>query len=74
MCVVSYFFIFKIVTRYPCKLLVNAIQTDCSIYEGAWCRSTKSGAQSVGAQSVGAQKFGAQSIGAQSIEAQIMGA
>ena len=74
MCFVSYFFIFKIVPRYPCKLLVNAIQTDCSIYEGTWCRSTKSGAQSVGAQSVGAQKVGAQSMGAQSIGAQSMGA
>ena len=74
MCIVSYFFIFKIVPRYPCKLLVNAIQTDCSIYEGTWCRSTKSGAQSVGAQSVGAQKVGAQSMGAQSMGAQSIGA
>ena len=57
------------IPRYPCKLLVNAIKTDCSIYEGTWCRSIKSGAQSVGAQSVGAQKVGVQSIGAQ-----IMGA
>ena len=67
MCIVSYFFIFKIVPRYPCKLLVNAIQTDCSIYEGTWCRSTELGAK------CGAQKIGAQSMGAQSVEAQSMG-
>ena len=48
MCIVSYFFILKIVPRYSYKLLANAIQIDCSIYEGAWCRSAKSGAQSVG--------------------------
>ena len=58
MCIVSYFFILKIVPRYSCKLLANAIQTDYSIYEGAWCRSTKIGTQSVGAQSVGAQSMG----------------
>ena len=84
MCIISYFFIFKVVPRYPCKLLVNAIQTDCSIYEGAWCRSAKSwpqsvgaqkvGAKSMGAQSIGAQSMGAQSIGAQSVEAQSIGA
>ena len=78
MFIVSYFFIFKIVPRYPCKLLANAIQTDCSIYEGTWCRSAKSGVQSVGAQSVGgvkgwAQSMGARSVGAQSIEAQSVG-
>ena len=48
MCIVTYFFILKIVPRYPCKLLANARQIDCGIYEGAWCRSAKSGAQSVG--------------------------
>ena len=63
MCIVSYFFIFKIVPRYPCKLRVNAIQTDCSIYEGIWCRSTKIGAQSVGAQKVGAQSMGRKVLG-----------
>ena len=74
MCIVTYFFIYKIVPRYPCKLLVNTIQTDCSICEGAWCRSTKSGAQSVGAQKVGAQSMGVQGIGAQSMGAQSIGA
>ena len=48
MCIVTYFFILKIVPRYPCKLLANARQIDCGIYEGAWFRSAKSGAQSVG--------------------------
>ena len=71
MCIVSYFFILKIVPRHPCKLLANAIQIDCSIYEGAWCRSIKSGGAKCGGAKCGHAKYegatcGAQSVGAQS--------
>ena len=52
MCIVSYFFILKIVPRYPCKLLANAIQI------AAFMRAHGVGAQRVRRKVWGRKRLG----------------